>query len=376
MVVVGVDQASPTANRKHNSITDQDALALLTHDISNTLMVIQSRLDTLRNKFGSDRALTDIEAACVQSSTVLRGAVSLMGKHENLKELFALGDYLESQLEQFINSAHHSLRMRTHRECEIYTSPNTLNLVMEQVLNNFQPNPEDENPEVYIEVYKGAFDNDRFGIVQISGPGTLSSDQGVWKMLESLMHLQGGELIFNTDRATPQINLMFPVFKKRHSIYAIRNQTEVDTAMILEDNQDVADSISMTLKALGISSVEIFNKPADAVTWLSNHTPSLVITDYSMFGMNGIEFLKQSETALASSKVVLMSGMPLDDYTDELEELQTPVEVLMKPLKGDDLLRVVMQALNQQTTRSQKQAQSLNETVHVPQRPDMPDPAA
>ncbi|MEM1157186.1 MAG: response regulator [Verrucomicrobiota bacterium] len=363
--------SSPAANGKRIPITDQDALSLLTHDISNTLMVIQSRLDALRNKVGNDRALADIEAACLQSSTVLRGALSLLGKHQNVKELFALGDYLENQLETLLSNAHHSLRMRTHRECEIYTSPGTLNLVMEQVLNHYLADPEDEKPELYIEVYKGAFDNDRFGVVQISGPGKLTSDQGVWKMLESLMHLQGGELVINDNKEKPQINLMFPVFKKRHSIYAIRNQTEVDTAMILEDNKDVAESVSMTLKALGIPTVEIFNKPAQAVEWLSAHTPSLVVTDYSMFGMNGIEFLKQSETALASSKVVLMSGMPLDDFESELEELQISVEVLMKPLKGDDLLRVVMQALNQQTARSQKKAQSLKETVHVPQRPDI-----
>ncbi len=368
-------KTAPAANRKGNPITDQDALALLTHDIGNTLMVIQSRLDSLRNKVGEDRAFTEIESACQQSGTVLRGALSLMGKHDNVKELFALGDYLENQLEQLIGGAHHSLRMRTHRECEIYTSPGTVNLVMEQVLSHYRAHPEDESPQLYIEVYKGAYDNDRFGIIQISGPGTLTSDSGVWKMLESLMQLQGGELIVNTSKAEPQINLMFPVFKKRHSIYAMRNQTEVDTAMILEDNNDVAESIAMTLKAVGIPTVQIFNKPAKAVNWLSEHTPSLVITDYSMFGMNGIEFLKQSETALASSKVVLISGMPLDDFEEELEELQIPVEVLMKPLKGDDLLRVVMQALNQQTARSQQKAQSLTETVHVAQRPDMPETA-
>jgi len=111
MSVITVDQVSPSTNSKHNPITDQDALALLTHDISNTLMVIQSRLDTLRNKVGNDRAFVDVEAACVQSSTVLRGAMSLMGKHENVKELFALGEYLESQLELLISRAHHGLKM-------------------------------------------------------------------------------------------------------------------------------------------------------------------------------------------------------------------------------------------------------------------------
>ncbi|MEM6885726.1 MAG: response regulator [Verrucomicrobiota bacterium] len=367
--------STPPANSKCNPIPDQDALSLLTHDISNTLMVIQSRLDTLRNKVGNDRAFSDIEAACQQSGTVLRGALSLMCKHQNVKELFSLGEYLENQLEDLIHSANHSLRMRTHRDCQIYTSPTTLNLVMEQVLGHYRVDPHDSEPSLYIEVYKGAYDNDRFGIVQISGPGRLSSDTGVWKMLESLMQLQGGELVVNTSKEEPQINLMFPVFQKRHSIYTMRNQTEVNTAMIVEDNRDVAESVSMTIRALGISNVEIFNKPAEAVTWLSSHTPGLVITDYSMFGMNGIEFLKQSETALASSTVVLMSGMPMDDFQDELDELQIQVEVLMKPLKGDDLLRVVMQSLNQQTARSSTEARSKKKTVHVPQRPELHNPA-
>jgi len=371
-----VSEHTPSANGNRIPISDQDALSLLTHDISNTLMVIQSRLDNLRNKVGTDRAFSDIEAACLQSGTVLRGALSLIGKHENVKELFSLGNYLENQLENLVHSANHSLRMRTHRECEIYTSPMTLNLVMEQLLDHYHPLPDDAEPSLYIEVYKGSFDNDRFGIVQISGPGKLSSDQNIWKMLESLMQLQGGELVVDTTREEPQLNLMFPVFQKRQSIYAMRNQTEVNTAMIIEDNRDVADTVSITLQALGIPNVKTFNKPTDAVTWLSTHTPGLVITDYSMFGMNGIEFLKQSETALASSTVVLMSGMPLDGFADELDELQIPVEVLMKPLKGDDLLRVVMQSLNQQTVRSSsKEPRSMKKTIHVAQQPDLQDPA-
>lgn len=338
-------------------------------------MVIQSRLDTLRNKVGSDRAFTDIEAACHQSGTVLRGALSLMSKHENPKQLLTLGSYLESQLELIIQNSHHSLSLRTHLECEIYTSPETLNLVMEQVLSHYRAIPNDSAPSLYIEVYKGAFENNRFGIIQISGPGKLTDDPSSWKMLESLMHLQGGELVINTSQENPQINLMFPIFQKRQSVYAIRSQTEVNTAMIIEDNVDVAEAVSMTLKALGILQVEIFHKPTDAITWLGDHTPGLAITDYSMFGMTGIDFLKQSETALASSTVVLMSGMPSEEFEDELQELSIPVEVLMKPLKGDDLLRVVMRALGNHTQQPGEEARSQKKTVHVAQRPNLADPA-
>lgn len=366
-----------SADPQQSPISDKDALSLLTHDISNTLMVIQSRLDNLRNKVGDDRAFTDIQDACTQSSTVLRGAVSLIAKHENPKELIRLGEYLENHLDQVIHSANHSLRIRTHRECEIYTSPRTLMLVIEQVLKHYYAIPEDQEPSLFIEVYKGAFENTKFGIVQISGPGKLDSDSSTWKMLESLMQLQGGELVINPEDGNPQVNLMFPVFQKRHSVYAIRNQTEVNTAMIIEDNRDVAETVSMTLQALGISQVEIFHKPADAMEWLHKHTPGLVITDYSMFGMNGIEFLKQCESALASSTVVLMSGMPPEDFEEELEELQIPVETLMKPLKGDDLLRIVMRSLNPETPHQpQKPTRSLKKTIHVAPRPDLKDPAA
>jgi CheY-like chemotaxis protein len=368
---VSIVSANDPSDSLHRApISDGEAIALLAHDMSNTIMVIQSRLDSLRNKVGKEKAFIDIQNACTQSGTVLRGALSLLDSHSNPKKLIALGEYVEGQLECLIESAHHGLRLRTHQECRVFASPETLNLVLVQVIHHFKSTADDT--ELSIDVYSGDYEKADFGLINISGPGELDPDKGLWKMLESLMHLQGGEFIIDTTENDPQVCLMFPIFQKRDSIYTLRTQTEVTAALIVEDNQDVAETVSLTLQALGIPDVTIYNHPQDALEWLDNHTPGLVITDYSMLGMNGIEFLKQAEAALASSTVVLMSGMPADSFTAQLEELAIPVQVLMKPLKGDDLMLVVMQALSGPLPHS-SEVESLKHTVRVSQRPDMPD---
>ncbi len=309
-------------------------------------MVIQTRLDVLRGKVGQDRAFLEIEAACTESATVMRGAISLLGKHENPKKLISIGEHLKNQFTDLTRCAHHELLLKVHEECQVYASPETLKLALVQVIHHFQADAGDEAPKLFIDVYSGDYEHSRFAVINISGAGNMSSDPGLWKMMHSLMQFQGGDFIIDTSGTLPQISLMLPIFRKRHSLYPIRSKADTNTALIVEDNNDVAESVSMTLHALGMTQVEIFNSPTEAITWLGRHTPSLVITDYSMLGMNGIEFLKQAESALASSTVVLMSGMPPEKFETELEELQIPVEVLMKPLKGNDLLHLVMRALH------------------------------
>ncbi|MGF1678910.1 MAG: response regulator [Candidatus Methylacidiphilales bacterium] len=359
--------ADSSSLHRSTIISEGEAISLLAHEMSNTLMVIQSRLDSMRGRFGNEPGFQEIQSVCNKSSTVMRGALALLGQQTSNKRLIALAEHLESRIGDLVQSAHHGLGLRTHNECRIYTSPQILNLILVQVVSHFHANT--PKPELYVEVYSCEYEGGKYGVLNFSGPGELSRDSSVWSMLDALVQLQGGRLVIEKG-TSPRVCLMFPLFQKRDSLYALRTQNEMSSALIVEDNVDVAEAVAITLRALGIPAVEIFHQPQDALAWLERHTPGLVITDYSMMGMNGVEFLQEAQGALASSTVVIMSGLPGDSFKEQLAELSIPVQVLMKPLKGDDMLHVVMQSMSGPGTSPTTDLASMKQTIRIPpQRP-------
>jgi len=342
-----------------------EATSLLAHEMGNLLMVVQSRLDSLRSRYKDEPGFADIQKACSHSSTVLRGAITLLGNTTQSKTIIPLGETLEELLPGLIRFANHSLGLRTHEECRILASSDTLQVTLSQVLKHFEA--DSDNAELYIEVYNSEYDGGDFGVVSICGSGHLSESKSTWNMLEALMHLQGGELTIDEESGNPRVCLLFPIFKKHDTIFALRSQSESSTAIVVEDNADVADSVGMHLQALGIPQIETFARPQEAIQWLNKHTPALCITDYSMLGMNGIDFLREAQGALASSTVAIMSGIPLDDYKSDLDSLKIKVRVLAKPLKGDDLMNLVMDSLSGAATpHHEEDLQSFSQTMRIP----------
>ena len=74
----------------------------------------------------------------------------------------------------------------------------------------------------------------------------------------------------------------------------------------------------------------------------------LVITDHSMPGMNGPEFVAELRAVLPQVPVVVLSGFP--DVEDEYEGMN--VMFRMKPLPPDQLIRMVESLLEPPMTRT------------------------
>jgi len=363
---------SETESSFHSLVAEGEAASLLAHEMSNMLMVIQSRLDSMRHKFGDDKDFQKIHESCVHSATVLRGAITLLGKTSTPRELISLGQWLEQHLGNLARFSNHQLGLRTHDDCKVYTSAATLEVALSHVLKHFQA--DDPNDSLYIELYQAEVEKSHYAIISCMGPGRLEENKTAWELLAALMHLQGGDITLDTMDDKPRVCLVHPRLRKRDVVYAVREHAQVSSAVVIEDNQSVAEAVAMHLEALGIPQVTLFSNPQDALAWLSKHTPALVITDYSMRGMNGIDFLRQAGGALASSTVAIMSGMPQDDFKKDAESLDYPVKILAKPLAGDDLMRLVMESLSR-SANEEKQAkqredsrllQSMEQTMRIP----------
>ena len=82
----------------------------------------------------------------------------------------------------------------------------------------------------------------------------------------------------------------------------------------------------------------IFNSPIDALEYVRNNKIDLVISDFFMPGMNGINFLKEVKKIHENATLILLTG-----YADKDSAIKAINEVgiyryLEKPWDNDDLL--------------------------------------
>ena len=79
--------------------------------------------------------------------------------------------------------------------------------------------------------------------------------------------------------------------------------------MLVDDDRECLDSLSSALHLEGFQ-VQDFDTPAQA---LSEYNPSfidVVITDYYLPGMTGIELLKEIQRRKTDAPVIIISGAP------------------------------------------------------------------
>jgi two-component system, response regulator RpfG len=79
--------------------------------------------------------------------------------------------------------------------------------------------------------------------------------------------------------------------------------------------------------------VEAFANPLEALKWNSGNTTDLVLVDYKMPEMNGIEFIKKFRTIPSSSHVPVIMVTSIEDRSVRYEALEAgATDFLMKPV--------------------------------------------
>ncbi len=112
---------------------------------------------------------------------------------------------------------------------------------------------------------------------------------------------------------------------------------------IIDDDLDIAELFSEALKSQGIHA-NAFNHPITAIEYLYRHHDefSLVITDWRMPSMTGLELTKLVQQMDDQIKVIVMSAFDLDE--DQLKEIKMN-EYLRKPIHITQLLEGVKKQL-------------------------------
>ena len=108
--------------------------------------------------------------------------------------------------------------------------------------------------------------------------------------------------------------------------------------VIVDDEKMVTSSFKTLLKVEGYSDVNCFNNPVEAVEFLKSNMPDIIISDFIMPEMNGLEFLTEAKRLYPEVSMILLTG-----YADKENAIRAINEIglykyIEKPWDNDDLL--------------------------------------
>ena len=108
--------------------------------------------------------------------------------------------------------------------------------------------------------------------------------------------------------------------------------------VIVDDEKIVTSAFKTLLKVEGFSDVNCFNNPEEAVDFLKSNTPDIIVSDFLMPQMNGLEFLTKAKELYPEVSMILLTG-----YADKENAIKAINEIglykyIEKPWDNDDLL--------------------------------------
>ena len=108
--------------------------------------------------------------------------------------------------------------------------------------------------------------------------------------------------------------------------------------VVVDDEKIVTSAFKTLLKVEGFSDAHFFNSPVEALDFLKNNTPELIISDFLMPEMNGLEFLTEVNKLYPEVSKILLTG-----YADKENAIKAINEIglykyIEKPWENDDLI--------------------------------------
>lgn len=108
--------------------------------------------------------------------------------------------------------------------------------------------------------------------------------------------------------------------------------------VVVDDDNIVLSTLKMLLEIEGFSDAQYFDNPKNAVEYLKTNTPNLILSDFMMPQMNGLEFLTEAKKLHPNTSMILLTG-----YADKENAIKAINEVgiykyIEKPWENADLI--------------------------------------
>ena len=136
-----------------------------------------------------------------------------------------------------------------------------------------------------------------------------------------------------------------PEPEEKHAPAPVRHSNGVGRARILvaDDDTGVRTFICDCLRSAGYRIIEA-EDGEEALQFLTQQAPDLLIVDFAMPGLNGVDVVKRARQQVPELPIILATG-----YADmkAVEAVMGPDRILRKPFKVDDLEAAVALALGE-----------------------------
>lgn len=108
--------------------------------------------------------------------------------------------------------------------------------------------------------------------------------------------------------------------------------------LVLDDEKMVTSAIKTLLTVEGYTGGVFFNSPVEALEYIKAEQPDLIISDFLMPEMNGLEFLREAKKLYPETSMILLTG-----YADKENAIKAINEIglykyIEKPWDNDDLI--------------------------------------
>ena len=112
----------------------------------------------------------------------------------------------------------------------------------------------------------------------------------------------------------------------------------------MDDEKSYTDLLTQMLAENLNCQVHAFSRPLEALNRLPSLKPGVIVTDYYMPQLNGLEFIRQAAPLVPEAAFVMITGHNLSSEEDAMARLTVLKGVLAKPFGwrklADEILRV------------------------------------
>ncbi|SOE01146.1 bacteriohemerythrin [Caenispirillum bisanense] len=115
--------------------------------------------------------------------------------------------------------------------------------------------------------------------------------------------------------------------------------------LVVEDNRNFQIIIQTILKSLGVRDITMAGNGEEGLAALAAAVPDLVLCDWRMEAMDGIEFVSQARAGGSQAKIIMMSGYSDDDVRDRAVAAGVD-DFLEKPITARGFLDAATSALS------------------------------